>query len=390
MSEARSRSNIVSIILAVVLAVGGWFFFQRYEIDGLDGIAVRPKSAGPALTDEGDLRSHLAAQRSWESDQSFPPVMALGPNGSDDWLAMPETSPHQGAVDAPNPSATSTVAFRGHSTATTDPMAAARSDGYEPREIRIAAWSLAGFGREKLNKPHVMDLVARVVRTFDVIAVQDIMATERDLLPRMVEHINRRGCRYDFLLAPPAAGRGADASSRMAVLFDTARIVTDRTQFYTVADPDGVFTHDPIVGWFQTVGPPASQAWTFSLVNVHIDLANAKNEVALLSQVLSAVRDDGRHEDDVLLAGLFQADDAYLVPSVGDSVIRAIVRATPTDVFGKHQTSNILLPIDSTTEFLGGGGVLDFFRIYNLTSAQAEEVSPYLPVYGEFSPREGE
>jgi hypothetical protein len=257
--------------------------------------------------------------------------------------------------------------------------------------VRIAAWSLASFGRDKADKPHVMDRVARVVRSFDVIALQDLMVIERDLLPRMIEHINRSGRHYDFLLAPPPpATRRGDSSVRMAFLFDTERIVTDRTQFYTVADPDAAFTHDPIVGWFQVVGPPRDQAWTFSLVNIQVDLANAKNEVALLPRILSGVRHDGRHEDDVLLAGLFQADDAYLIPTVGPGVVRSAVRATPTDVFGRHQTSNLLLTADATTEYLGRGGVVDFLRVYNLTSAEAEEITPSLPVYAEFSPREGE
>lgn len=385
MSEATSRSNIVSILLVVVLGIGGWFFFQNYEVDGLDGIAVRPKSADPVTEEESDsdLRSYLNSHRSSSPDQDLAPAPGTSVRGS--------AESEKGRQEPPKESAMSAVGFRANPTTAAGPMAVANSGGDEPDKIRIAAWPLAGFGREKLSKPRVMDLMARVVRTFDVIAIQDVMAIERDLLPRMVEHINRTGCQYDYLLAPPAAGRGkTGAQSRMAFLFDTDRIVTDRTQFYTVADPDNVFTHDPIVGWFQVVGPPASYAWTFSLVNVHVDLANAKNEVAMLSQVLSAVRADGRQEDDVLMAGLFQADDAYLVPSVGESVVRAVVRATPTDIFGQYQTTNLILPNDSTTEFLGGGGVLDFLRFYNLSSAEAEEVTPYLPVYAEFVPREGE
>ena len=42
-----------------------------------------------------------------------------------------------------------------------------------------------------------------------------------------------------------------------------------------------------------------------------------------------------------------------------------------------------------TTEAIGRGGVVDFLRRENLSLAEAEKVSPYLPVYAEFSTREG-
>ncbi len=51
--------------------------------------------------------------------------------------------------------------------------------------------------------------------------------------------------------------------------------------------------------------------------------------------MLSAVRHDGRSEDDVLLVGLFQADDAYLLPTVGAHKSRrrsAVCRRTFSDV----------------------------------------------------------
>ena len=47
------------------------------------------------------------------------------------------------------------------------------------------------------------------------------------------------------------------------------------------------------------------------------------------------------------------------------------------------------LTTTATVEFTGRGGVFDFLREYNLTLAQALEVSDRLPVWAEFSIYEG-
>ena len=181
----------------------------------------------------------------------------------------------------------------------------------------------------------------------------------------------------------------ADRPEQQAFIFDTTRVVVVRQQTYTVKDPENQVTFDPLVAWFRAAEPPGSQAWTFSLVNVRVDLARAPNEVALLPEMLSAIRSDGRGEDDVVMVGLFQADDAYLVPTFGGKKIRATVRSLPTDIFGKYQTSNLLLDADSTSEFLGRGGVLNYLRSFDLNLAQAETVTSHLPVYAEFTALEG-
>jgi hypothetical protein len=105
--------------------------------------------------------------------------------------------------------------------------------------------------------------------------------------------------------------------------------------------------------------------------------------------MLSAIRNDGRGEDDVVLVGLFQADDAYLVPSLGVDQGVAAVKNRPTDIFGRYQTSNILFDAATTSEQLGGGGVHDYPRQIGLTRAQAEAVTSHLPVYAEFTATEG-
>ena len=203
----------------------------------------------------------------------------------------------------------------------------------------------------------------------------------------MVEAINQGDGRYDFVVGPPTGPN--DRPEQLAFIFDTSRVLVDRRQTYTLADPDHQMTFDPLVAWFRSAEGTLGQAWTFSFVNLRIDLARAPNEVALLPKIVQAIRGDGRGEDDLIIAGLVQADDAYLLPTLKNKAARAVVRNRPTDIFGRYQTSNLLIDAESTREYLGRGGVFDYLGTFNLNLAEAETVTSHLPVYGEFSATEG-
>lgn len=252
--------------------------------------------------------------------------------------------------------------------------------------ITVGSWSLDGFGPTKLANVDVRRYVAKIVRRFDVMAIQQVASIERDVVPRLVDEINRGENRYDFVVGPSTgpAGRG----EQLAFIYDTATIEVDRRGSYSVSDPDNRYLYDPLVAWFRAAAPPSSQAWTFSLVNVRIDLARAADEVQTLRTLIEAVAADGRGEDDVLVAGLLQADDAYLMPSLGASTALA-VRHRTTDIYDRYQTDNIVINTARTTEYLGRGGIFDFAREYSLGQNEAEAITSHLPVHAVFTAHEG-
>lgn len=255
--------------------------------------------------------------------------------------------------------------------------------------LKLACWALADFGPEKAADPDVMKVVTSVVHRFDVIALQQLRPTQRDLLPRMLREINRSGRHYDYLAGPVHTRLGDNRGEQLVFFFDTERVVTDRTQLYTPADPERRLSFPPLVAWFRAAGVDPQRAWTFSMVNMRVELSRAHQEVYELPNLLAAVQNDGRGEDDVILTGLFQADHVYLEATLGAPRYETAVRDKPTDVVAKHQTSNIIIDRRRTSEAVGRSGVYDFLRAHNLSIAQAQKVSPYLPVYAEFTAWEG-
>ncbi len=385
MSDSQGGSPIQVAAVLLLLASGGWYFFRNYDIDGLDQVNVSPKDSW--TNDEQFLNSI-------EASTSIDPNRSVRENPSLDFTnpAHPITltsrsTSHLGAQGIQDGIYDFAPPKTSLPTSTSLHSASPRH-----RSIKVASWALDGFGPTKLSNASVRKHVAAVVRQFDVIGLQQIASIERDLIPRLVEVINGGQVgssyknRYDYVIGESSGPTGRQ--EQLAFIFDTTQVLVDRRQTYTVEDPQDQMTFDPLVATFRAAQPDSQIAWTFSLVNVRIDLARAQNEVALLPGIASAVRNDGRGEDDVLMIGLFQADDAYLVPTMGGAV-RAAVVARPTDIHARYQTSNLLIDTVSTSEFLGRSGVYDYARGQDMNPIEAETVTSHLPVFADFTAHEG-
>ncbi|TWU16545.1 deoxyribonuclease I [Allorhodopirellula heiligendammensis] len=392
-SESSGGHPFQAGLIVLCLVGGGWYFFRNYDVDGLDGISIMAKQSGQ--------------QKSRIEDMGEPFTFASSSTG-DAKTADASKTPSTASTSGGNwfTSKIKSLVSTAYPDYEVDPIISSPSDQHPqqsspgalggsrhtPEHLRIASWALDGFGPTKLASDLARANLVRVVRQFDVIALQQVSSRQMDLVPRMVDAINESslgggGPLYDYVIGPPT---GPQAHSElMVILFNPARVRVDRTQTYTIADPDNQLTYDPLVAWFRAAEPSVDEAWTFSLVNVRIELSHAPQEVALMAQLFKSVREDGRGEDDVIVAGLLQADDAYLLPVIAGEKIQAAVTSTPTDIYGRHQTSNVLYDRSTTAEAIGRGGVYDFLRVYNLSVAQAQAVSSYLPVYAEFTPREG-
>lgn len=344
--ENVRRSPIPTLLLMAAIIGGGYYFSQNFKVKGLDQLSVESRDVSVST----------------EKSSLFADVFEYGAGFSD--------SPEAPAEFVSRPDGPATLPRDAHK-----------------QTISVLSWALSGFGPGKLANDRARQNLIRVLREHDVIALQQIQAVERDLIPRLTDALNEGGRKYDYAMSTVTGP--ADGREQLAILFDTERVLIDRTQVYTIADPGGQMTFDPLVAWFQVVGPPSGKAWTFSLVNVRVNLSRAPAEVALLPGLLSSVRNDGRGEDDVVLAGLFQADDVYLIQHVLGDQTSVAVRSAATDIFGRHQTCNIVMHEAHTSEYIGRGGPIDFLRHYNLSLSDAETVSSHLPVFAVFTSHEG-
>ena len=309
--------RLLLVLVLAALGGGGWVFTQKYQIAGLEKIAVVPRgAAAPNETQYG-----------------------------------------------PPPLERSTAA------------------------IRIASFNIQVFGTSKLSNPRVANILAEIVRRFDVVAIQEIRAKTPDVLPRFVDLINSTGRHYDFVVGP-RLGR-TSSKEQYAFIYDSASIETDRAALYTVADPDDLLHREPLVAWFRVRGPPPEQAFTFTLINIHTDPDETRTELDALAGVYRAVRSDGRTEDDVILLGDLNVDDRHLGKLGEVPQILWAVSGVPTNTRGDKLYDNMLFSQTATSEFMGRAGVFDMIREFNITMDEALRVSDHMPIWAEFSIYEG-
>jgi deoxyribonuclease-1-like protein len=157
---------------------------------------------------------------------------------------------------------------------------------------------------------------------------------------------------------------------------------------YTVDDPEDLLAREPLVGWFRSTQVSRELAFTFTLVNVHLDADVSDKELQILPELMRSIQIDGRKEDDIIVLGDFGASDTRLQFLRSSGLIFAL-EGLPTTSRGNAMLDNIVFPAKATDEYNGRAGVFDFLRQYNLSLEQAHQVSDHLPAWAEFTPHEG-
>lgn len=252
--------------------------------------------------------------------------------------------------------------------------------------LRIASFNLGVFGTSKLEKKDAMENIARTLRQFDIVALQEIRSDDRTVPKQLLDWIDQGEGRYDLIISP-RIGRTSQ-QEQYAFLYDRSVVALDVDRSYVVTDPQDFLHREPFVVWGRTLAVDPASAFTFTLINIHTDPDEIARELPILSQVILAVRGDGRSEDDIILLGDFNADPQRLLREIQLPGIRCAISGVPTNTRGTEEYDNLLV-LPETDEYTGQSGVFDFYNEFNLTMEEALRVSDHLPVWAEFSLYEG-
>ena len=271
--------------------------------------------------------------------------------------------------------------------------------------IRIASFNIQVFGDAKARKPYVMNTLAAIIRNFDIVAIQEIRTQDDYFIQNFLrQYVNSDG--YSAYDARVSERLGRTVSTEQyAYIYNTKTINVHPQVAFVMQDNADMLHREPYVAMFQCRGAPADQAFTFLLMNVHIDPDETDQELdALYSayQVVQRMPIGGITEDDVILLGDFNTN----VPSTGPRTqggrgralipadlrmlsrtpgIYPLIRNQATNTRGTRIHDNLLISRIATAEFQGRSGVFDIGAQYGLSKEQVLEVSDHLPVWGEFS-----
>jgi endonuclease/exonuclease/phosphatase family metal-dependent hydrolase len=268
--------------------------------------------------------------------------------------------------------------------ATGQPLSTVYRDG---ETIRIASFNIQVFGTSKASKPHVMDILARVVRNFDIVAIQELRTSDQAVMDDFVRLINANGARYDYVIGP-RLGRTV-SKEQYVFVFDTERIEVAPNSVVTLVDSHDLLHREPLIGHFRTRWQGDAPAFTFILINIHTDPDETDVELDALGEAFVAVQQNPWGEDDVVLLGDLNVDYTKFGALGRVPDLTCTVQGQPTNTRGTKSYDNIVFSRATTIEFTGNAGVLDLQREYSLSPEAALEVSDHLPVWAEFTVVEG-
>ena len=252
--------------------------------------------------------------------------------------------------------------------------------------IAVGSFNIQVLGESKLQKPKVMQVLAQIVRRFDVIAIQELRAKEQDIIPRFLDLINGDGSRYDFIIGP-RLGRTA-SKEQYVYLYDTSRIEVLPGSVYTADDPQDFLHREPLVATFRVRSARTANPFTFTLINIHTDPDEVQWEVDALDDVFVRVQRDRIREDDVIMLGDFNASE-YRLGQLGQLPGMAwAIAGQSTNTKGTESYDNILFDQRSTVEFTGRAGVVNVREEYGLSMEEALDVSDHLPIWATFNATE--
>jgi len=252
-------------------------------------------------------------------------------------------------------------------------------------KIKVAAFNIQVFGRTKREKTEVMNVLAQIVRKFDVVLVQEIRDSSETTAPIFLEAINAlEGPDYAFIRSE-RLGR-TTSKEAYAYFYNTETVEYLADSAFVFDDVDDVFEREPYVASF------ISGEFDFTLIGIHTKPDDAYHEIGNLTVVVDLVTGMG-DERDIIALGDFNADGSYFNeesmdnPLMGSEYVWVV--GNDIDTMTKTDwTYDRVVMTDYTfsREYIADSTDVYYFdQVYGLNQSFTEDVSDHFPVYAEFS-----
>ncbi|MCB2171404.1 endonuclease/exonuclease/phosphatase family protein [archaeon] len=251
--------------------------------------------------------------------------------------------------------------------------------------VKIAGFNIQIFGKTKREKEQVMNVLANIVREFDVVLVQEIRDSSETTAPIFLDLINSmEGPEYAFIRSE----RVGRTSSKEAYAYfyntETVQYLVDSDFVYN--DTEDVFEREPYIASFISGG------FDFTLIGIHTKPDDAYHEIGNLTIVFDYVESLG-NEQDIIVLGDFNADGSYFDEDSMDNPLKAPeyiwVVGNDWDTMTKTDwTYDRMVMTDYTysSEYIADTVQVYYYdTIYGLNQTLTESVSDHYPIYAEFS-----
>mgnify|MGYP001245650730 CR=1 FL=1 len=172
--------------------------------------------------------------------------------------------------------------------------------------LRIGAFNIQVFGTSKASMPEVMDVLGEIIRTYDVVAIQEIRDKSQTALPSLVDTANSDGSQYAYIVSE-RLGRTA-SKEQYAYIYNTRTVELADTS-HTYPEPEGTdsFHREPYIASFRAL----AGNFDVTLITVHTDPDEATEEINALDDVVEYAQSTYPDEQDFIVMGDLNADCTY-------------------------------------------------------------------------------
>jgi endonuclease/exonuclease/phosphatase family metal-dependent hydrolase len=248
--------------------------------------------------------------------------------------------------------------------------------------IKIASFNIQIFGQSKIDNPEIMNILSRIIKRYDVVAIQEVRSTEQNVIPTLLNYVNDENTKYDYVISERLGRTGS--KEQYAFIYNTKTVSLIPNGSYVVDDPNDLFEREPFVVYFK------SGNFDFKIVDNHIKPEDVTSELKQLAVVVNNIYDSAP-EKDVIVVGDMNADGTYFNESRLVTVLslsrQLIGKEQDTTVAIGNNTYDRMMTRDTTAnvEYTGKSGVFRWDNEYGVTDANfIKKVSDHYPIYAEF------
>ena len=252
----------------------------------------------------------------------------------------------------------------------------------DPGILSVGGFNIQVFGRSKMRKEGVPEILADVVERFDLLVIQEVRDITGEAIVQLLDEVNAgTSDPYEMVLSDRL---GRTSSKEQYALFYRPSKLSVLDQYH-YADPLDEFEREPFLVRFQAVAGDHD----FGVVALHADPDDVPAELAALEDVLIEA-EELWGEEDLMVIGDLNAGCSYLSDSEQDGLAlwndiwytSWIGDGEDTTVSGTWCPYDRIITAGAATDLVVPGSAQTFFfdQAYELGSAMSRKVSDHYPV----------
>jgi deoxyribonuclease-1-like protein len=276
----------------------------------------------------------------------------------------------------------------GGSLSQTSSTSTTQGHGLERDSVIIGSFNIQTFGRTKMSRPEVVEVLVDIARRFDILAIQELRDSQEGTINEFLRLINSNGSRYLPAVSERIRYGTGSHSEQLVFLYDSDQIELLSTP-YVATDFSNEMFRPPYVGHFRCRSSNPQMAFSFVLINIHTSPQQTATEFRAMEEIIGNIIRNHPYEDDFILLGdMNEEPGKFMAYRWLNHQYASILSHWKTNTAETKNYDNIIFDHRRTAEFTGQAGVLNLKTYYQLSREQADRVSDHMPVWAMFSSRE--